>query len=50
VNDDACVYVCVSVCIMKISVFFVCFFVFDFYVRRPHYKLDLYICTILLMM
>ena len=30
-------------------VLFLCFFMFVFYVRRPHCKLDLYICTILLM-
>ena len=59
VNDDACVFLCVCVrvractCVLgSVLLFWFCFvlgLLLFFYVRRPYCKLDLYICTILLM-
>jgi len=52
VNDDACVCVRACACVLGKYVLLFLFWVFClffFYIRRPHCKLDLYMCTILLM-
>ena len=52
-NDDACMSLCMCererVYYDNKCVFLCVFLCLFFYVRRPHCKLDLYICTILLM-
>ena len=53
VRDDVYVYVCACAGVLgSVLLFCFCFvlgLLLFFYVRRPHCKLDLYICTILLM-